>query len=105
MHSFIYTDIRLFFSIYRGFMHISVKITILSILLCISLVVSLQFGSTFIPFQDIIQAAVYNTGMDSTLDAPMTNTIIWDIRLPRLLYSINRYRAVIGRSINANGNA
>lgn len=57
-------------------------------ILVISLVTSLQFGSTFIPLDDILNSLWSHLGIKPLFIPPMTNTIIWDIRLPRLLYSI-----------------
>lgn len=57
-------------------------------ILVISLVTSLQFGSTFIPLDDILNSLWSHLGIKPLSIPPMTNTIIWDIRLPRLLYSI-----------------
>ena len=57
-------------------------------ILVISLITSLQFGSTFIPLDDILNSLWSHLGIKPLSIPPMTNTIIWDIRLPRLLYSI-----------------
>ena len=67
-------------------MHTSVKVFILGVLLCISLVTALQFGANFIPLDQIISALV--SMIDPNAKASMTDTIITDIRLPRLLYSV-----------------
>ena len=56
------------------------------ILYCISLVTALQFGSTFISLDQIIPALM--AMMDPNATTSMTNTIITDIRLPRLIYSV-----------------
>lgn len=67
-------------------MHTSVKVFILGVLLCISLVTALQFGANFIPLDQIISALM--SMIDPNAKASMTDTIITDIRLPRLLYSV-----------------
>lgn len=67
-------------------MQTSIKALILCVILCISLVTALQFGSTFIPLEQIIQALM--SMADSNATATMTDTIITDIRLPRLIYSV-----------------
>ena len=67
-------------------MQTSVKVFILGVLLCISLVTALQFGANFIPLDQIISALV--SMIDPNAKASMTDTIITDIRLPRLIYSI-----------------
>ena len=67
-------------------MHTSVKVFILGVLLCISLVTALQFGANFIPLDQIISALV--SMIDPNAKASMTDTIITDIRLPRLIYSV-----------------
>ena len=67
-------------------MQTSVKVFILGILLCISLVTALQFGANFIPLDQIISALV--SMIDPNVKASMTDTIITDIRLPRLIYSV-----------------
>lgn len=67
-------------------MQTSIKALILCVILCISLVTALQFGSTFIPLDQIIQALMSMGDPNAT--ATMTNTIITDIRLPRLIYSV-----------------
>lgn len=67
-------------------MQTSVKVFILGVLLCISLVTALQFGANFIPLDQIISALV--SMIDSNAKASMTDTIITDIRLPRLIYSV-----------------
>ena len=65
-------------------MQTSIKALILCVILCISLVTALQFGSTFIPLEQIIQALMSMADPNAT--ATMTDTIITDIRLPRLIY-------------------
>ena len=67
-------------------MQTSVKAFILGVLLCISLVTALQFGANFIPLDQIISALV--SMIDPNAKASMTDTIITDIRLPRLIYSV-----------------
>ena len=67
-------------------MQTSVKVFILGLLLCISLVTALQFGANFIPLDQIISALV--SMIDPNAKASMTDTIITDIRLPRLIYSV-----------------
>ena len=67
-------------------MHITAKVLILCAILCVSLITALQFGSTFIPLDQIIQALMSMGDPNAT--ATMTNTIITDIRLPRLIYSV-----------------
>lgn len=63
-------------------MQTSVKVFVLCLILCISLVTALQFGAKFISLDQIISALMSNT------TASMTDTIITDIRLPRLIYSV-----------------
>ncbi len=60
-------------------MQTSVKVFVLCLILCISLVTALQFGAKFISLDQMI---------DVNATASMTNTIITDIRLPRLIYSV-----------------
>ena len=67
-------------------MQTSIKALILCVILCISLATALQFGSTFISLDQIIPALM--AMMDPNATTTMTNTIITDIRLPRLIYSI-----------------
>ena len=67
-------------------MQTSVKEFILGVLLCVSLVTALQFGANFIPLDQIISALV--SMIDPNAKASMTDTIITDIRLPRLIYSV-----------------
>ena len=67
-------------------MQTSIKALILCVILCISLVTALQFGSTFISLDQIIPALM--AMMDTNATTSMTNTIITDIRLPRLIYSV-----------------
>ncbi|PQL13866.1 iron ABC transporter permease [Veillonella sp. S13053-19] len=67
-------------------MQTSVKVFILGLLLCISLVTALQFGANFIPLDQIISALM--SLIDPNAKASMTDTIITDIRLPRLIYSV-----------------
>lgn len=67
-------------------MQTSIKALILYVILCISLVTALQFGSTFISLDQIIPALM--AMMDPNATTSMTNTIITDIRLPRLIYSV-----------------
>ncbi|WP_314643163.1 iron ABC transporter permease [uncultured Veillonella sp.] len=67
-------------------MQTSVKVFILGLLLCISLVTALQFGANFIPLDQIISALM--SMIDPNTKASMTDTIITDIRLPRLIYSV-----------------
>ena len=69
-------------------MNNTTKSFILITILVISLVTSLQFGSTFIPLDDILNSLWSHLGIKPLSIPPMTNTIICDIRLPRLLYSI-----------------
>lgn len=64
------------------------KAFVLIIILVISLVTSLQFGSTFIPLGDILNSLWSHLGIETLSIPHMTDTIIWDIRLPRLVYSI-----------------
>ncbi|MDU5098532.1 MULTISPECIES: iron ABC transporter permease [Veillonella] len=64
----------------------SVKVFILCLILCISLVTALQFGSKFVPLDQIISALISMIDVNAT--ASMTDTIITDIRLPRLIYSV-----------------
>ena len=67
-------------------MQTSAKVFILGLLLCISLVTALQFGANFIPLDQIISALM--SMIDPNAKASMTDTIITDIRLPRLIYSV-----------------
>ena len=67
-------------------MQTSIKALILCVILCISLVTALQFGSTFISLDQITPALM--AMMDPNATTSMTNTIITDIRLPRLIYSV-----------------
>ena len=67
-------------------MQTSVKIFILCLILCISLVTALQFGAKFVSLDQIISALI--SMIDANTKASMTNTIITDIRLPRLIYSV-----------------
>lgn len=67
-------------------MQTSVKVFILGLLLCISLVIALQFGANFIPLDQIISALM--SMIYPNAKASMTDTIITDIRLPRLIYSV-----------------
>ena len=67
-------------------MQTSIKALILCVILCISLVTALQFGSTSISLDQIIPALM--AMMDPNATTSMTNTIITDIRLPRLIYSV-----------------
>ena len=67
-------------------MQTSVKAFILCLILCISLVTALQFGANIIPLDQIISALM--SIIDPNAKASMTDTIITDIRLPRLIYSV-----------------
>ena len=67
-------------------MHITAKLLILCLVFCISLMLALQFGSNFIPLDQVISALI--SMVDSNATATMTDTIITDIRLPRLIYSV-----------------
>lgn len=69
-------------------MHITIKIIFLCIILFLSLVSSLQFGSTYIPLNQVFNSLGYHIGLETLKVPHMTDTILWDIRLPRLLYSI-----------------
>lgn len=63
-----------------------VKVFVLCLILCISLVTALQFGAKFISLDQIISALMSMIDVNAT--ASMTDTIITDIRLPRLIYSV-----------------
>ena len=67
-------------------MQTSVKVFVLCLILCISLVTALQFVAKFISLDQIISALLSMIDVNAT--ASMTNTIITDIRLPRLIYSV-----------------
>lgn len=67
-------------------MQTSVKVFVLCLILCISLVTALQFGAKFISLDQIISALLSMIDVNAT--ASMTNTIITYIRLPRLIYSV-----------------
>ena len=67
-------------------MQTSVKVFVLCLILCISLVTALQFGAKFISLDQIISALM--SMIDVNTKASMTDTIITDIRLPRLIYSV-----------------
>lgn len=67
-------------------MQTSVKVFVLCLILCISLVTALQFGAKFIYLDQIISALM--SMIDANTTASMTDTIITDIRLPRLIYSV-----------------
>ena len=67
-------------------MQTSVKVFVLCLILCISLVTALQFGAKFISLDQIISALM--AMIDANTTASMTDTIITDIRLPRLIYSV-----------------
>lgn len=67
-------------------MQTSVKVFVLCVILCISLVTALQFGAKFISLDQIISALM--SMIDVNAKASMTDTIITDIRLPRLIYSV-----------------
>lgn len=67
-------------------MQTSVKVFVLCLILCISLVTALQFGAKFISLDQIISALM--SMIDANTTVSMTDTIITDIRLPRLIYSV-----------------
>lgn len=67
-------------------MQTSVKAFLLCLILCISLVTALQFGANIIPLDQIISALM--SIINPNAKASMTDTIITDIRLPRLIYSV-----------------
>ncbi len=67
-------------------MQIPIKVLILSLILCFSLVVALQFGVNFIPLEQITSALAHI--LNSNAHTTTTDMIITDIRLPRLIYSI-----------------
>lgn len=67
-------------------MQIPIKVLILSLILCFSLVVALQFGANFIPLEQITSALAHI--LNSNAHTTTTDMIITDIRLPRLIYSI-----------------
>lgn len=67
-------------------MQTSVKVFVLCLILCISLITALQFGAKFISLDQIISALM--SMIDANTTASMTDTIITDIRLPRLIYSV-----------------
>lgn len=67
-------------------MQTSVKVFVLCVILCISLITALQFGAKFISLDQIISALL--SIIDANTTASMTDTIITDIRLPRLIYSV-----------------
>lgn len=67
-------------------MQTSVKVFVLCLILCISLVTALQFGAKFISLDQIISALM--SMIDANTTASMTDTIITDICLPRLIYSV-----------------
>ena len=67
-------------------MQTSVKVFVLCLILCISLVTALQFGAKFVSLDQIISALI--SMIDANTKASMTDTIITDIRLPRLIYSV-----------------
>lgn len=67
-------------------MQIPIKVLILSLILCFSLVVALQFGANFIPLEQITSALAHI--LNSNAHTTTTDTIITDIRLPRLIYSV-----------------
>ena len=67
-------------------MQTSVKVFVLCLILCISLVTALQFGAKFVSLDQIISALM--SMIDVNAKASMTDTIITDIRLPRLIYSV-----------------
>mgnify|MGYP000273516890 CR=1 FL=1 len=79
-------------------MQTSIKALILCVILCISLVTALQFGSTFIPLDQIIQALMSMADPNAT--ATMTDTIT-----SAHLFSLNRYRFIPRWFTNANGYA
>ena len=63
-------------------MQTSVKVFVLCLILC----TALQFGAKFISLDQIISALM--SMIDANTTASMTDTIITDIRLPRLIYSV-----------------
>lgn len=67
-------------------MQIPIKVLILSLILCFSLVVALQFGANFIPLEQITSALAHI--LNPNAHTTTTDTIITDIRLPRLIYSV-----------------
>ena len=67
-------------------MQTSVKVFVLCLILCISLVTALQFGAKFVSVDQIISALI--SMIDANTKTSMTDTIITDIRLPRLIYSV-----------------
>ena len=69
-------------------MNNTIKGFVLVAILVTSLITSLQFGSTFIPLADILNSLWSHLGIEALSIPHMTDTIIWDIRLPRLIYSI-----------------
>lgn len=67
-------------------MQIPIKVLILGLILCISLVVALQFGANFISLEQIM--LIFTQIFNPNVQATTTETIITDIRLPRLIYSV-----------------
>ena len=67
-------------------MQTSVKVFVLCLILCISLVTAVQYGAKFVSLDQIISALI--SMIDANTKASMTDTIITDIRLPRLIYSV-----------------
>ena len=78
-------------------MQTSVKVFILGVLLCISLVTALQFGANFIPLDQIISALV--SMIDSNAKASMTDTIT-----TTYLLGTDRHWPIACGFVNANGN-
>lgn len=67
-------------------MQIPIKALILGLILCISLVFALQFGANFISLEQIM--LIFTQIFNPNVQATTTETIITDIRLPRLIYSV-----------------
>lgn len=67
-------------------MKTSIKIIFLSLLLVMSILLALQFGANFIPLDQVLHALT--DSWDSSMTQSTTDTIITDIRLPRLIYSV-----------------
>lgn len=61
----------------------SLKLLLLALLLLLSLVLSLQVGSVPVSFAELYQTLLRQTAVDE-----LTHTIIWQIRLPRLITAL-----------------
>lgn len=79
---------------------VSAILSVLSVVLVIAILVSLSIGQVTIPVKDIVNILLYKAGLITNEPDAVMETVLWTIRLPRIVMTI-----LIGSALAVSGAA